>query len=112
MKKWISLCLAVLLILSLTVSASAFGTTIRSGEKSKTGISVTLTLEGETDAEPIEDAICEAAGIIDWTGGMGQLLDENGKPVGERYDRIASLRDGYWLVELQEHLKTWPERPG
>ena len=102
MKKWISLCLAVLLILSLTVSASAFGTTIRSGEKSKTGISVTLTLEGETDAEPIEDAICEAAGIIDRTGGMGQLLDENGKPVGERYDRIASLCDGYWLVELQE----------
>ncbi len=98
MRKWISLCLAMLLTLSLAAPAYAFGDGIISGAGSGIGVTVTLTRVGETGGAAIENADCEAAGLIARRGGMQQLLDRSGNPVGGSYDLIDPLCDGYWLV--------------
>ena len=98
MKRWISLCLALLLMLSLTGTAFAFGDKLTSGADSRIGISVTLTKVGQADGEAVENAVCDAAGLIAWSGGSARLLDWKGNPVSGSYDNIEPLCDGYWLV--------------
>ena len=98
MKRRLSLCLALLLLFSLAGPACAFGDTITSGVGSGIGVTVTLTRLGEAEGAAIENADCEAAGLIAQRGGMQQLLDWRGVPVSGSYDLIDPLCDGYWLV--------------